>query len=104
MKYRLVEDNGSYNIELYDRNGLFFGPKMWKKTLISTFLTMNTYKSSNILNCKLDMFTGLSFQKKEDAEFVYDYIVNYNTINDECLYKILGKEENKNSFNVLREN
>jgi len=105
MKYRLVEDNGSYEIEIYDRNGLFFGPKFWKKTTISTFLTLNTYKTNKIIDCKFAMFTSLSFQKIQDAEFVYEYIVKYNTIDDECLKLILNlRNDFVENFKVLKEN
>ena len=104
MRYRLVEDNDYYDIEIYDRNGLFFGPKFWKKTTISTFLAINTYKTNKIIDCKFAMFTSLSFEKIQDAEFVYDYIVNHNTLNDKCLSLILGKSEDKESFKVLKEN
>lgn len=105
MKYRLVQDGNNYHIEIYGKNGLFFGEKSWKRTTIGSFLPMSSYKTNNHMSCKLDMFSGLSFQNKEIAEIVYDYIVSHNTLNDDCIDLILHGEIKKEKFiNILRQN
>jgi hypothetical protein len=107
-KYRLIEEVKTRNVtddskishityKIQCKYG-FLGcaGKSWEDINIR-----DLYKTSHFMG-----FTSLEFETKNNALFVYDYIVEHGKLNDRCVDIILGNENipEETKITVIKEN
>lgn len=100
IKLRLIKNSKDYIIQIYEREHILFGKKVWKDSHIYDF-----NKENGEFKCDgLKEYHPLKFKNIDDANYVYDSILSNKFLTRECQRIIFGLDRIPKEIEVIREN